>query len=175
MVTILGLAAFVVVYIVILNHEERVMEDYYKDLRETDPALYLSEIRQARGFDYFLTEYLRMNDYETPKAEVPPFLMGRWALFGEEKRVGDDFMPESCLNSLEIEDARLKLLEDGEERLFPVRYTMDGNRASAHLEQGQAAHIAVVAYGSHVHHVEVDGLPVAGQNPSTTWYGYLCH
>lgn len=161
-------------YIFLLNHEESVMEEHYAELKTTDPILYLSEIRQAQGFRVFLSEYLDINDYSAPVPSAPPFLVGRWGLFKAEKRVGDDYIPDSCLTSLEIEDGRLRLLGE-HERVVPATYSMTGDTATAHLTGEPAAAIRVVAYGSHVHHLEVQGLAVNGASRDRTWYGYLCH
>jgi len=171
---IAALVVFGLGYIFLLNHEERIMEEYYDKLKTTNPVLYLSEIRQAQGFKVFLPEYLDINDYSAPLYEAPPFLVGRWSLFAIEKRVGDDFIPDSCLTSLEIEDGRLRVLGE-HERKIPAAYTMAGDKATAHLEDGTTALIRVVAYGSHVHHIEVQGLAVNGEDRDRTWYGYLCH
>ena len=165
--------ALLVGYVFLLEHEERTMDAYYSDLRDSNPARYLTEIRQAHGFQVYLDEYLALNDYKTPTTDVPPFLIGRWSLFEEEKRVGDDFIPSSCLLSLEIEDERLKLLSE-DKTVFPVAYTMDGDIATAHRPDGAPVLIQVVAYGSHVHHIEVQNLPGVPASADGPLYGYLC-
>ncbi len=155
-------------YLLLLNHEEQVMEDYYDTLRRENVELYLMKVRQAHGFRTFLKEYLTIHDYGTPKVEVPPFMVGRWALFAEEKRVSDAFLPESCLNSLEIEDGQVKRLGETTTR-YPAAYTMSGSTLTAHLDTDETMAIKAVGYGSHLHHIEVT-LP--GENAPR--YGYMC-
>jgi hypothetical protein len=144
------------------------MENYYRKLRQTDSELYLSKIMQARGFRTFLKEYLTIHDYTHPVADVPAFLVGRWALFDSEKRVSDDFIPDACLSGVEIEDGRLKFFGDNEVT-YPARYTIDGATVTAHLAGVQDASIAVVGYGSHLHHIRVK---TAGADQPR--YGYMC-
>lgn len=167
-VTIVVAMALLAGYVLLLSHEEQAMEDYYSHLRQTDAGLYLSKVMQARGFRAYLKEYLSIHDYSRPVAEVPSFLMGRWALFERPKRVSDDFIPDSCHSGLEIEDGRLKVFGDGAVS-YPARYTMDGTTVTAHLKSADDASIDVVGYGSHLHHIKVM-LP-GSEQPR---YGYMC-
>lgn len=155
-------------YIALLNHEERAMEEYYRNLRETNAELYLAKIVQARGFRVFLTEFLSINDYSQPVVEVPPFLVGRWALFDKERRVSDDFIPEACLSGLEIQDGKLRFFGD-DSAVYAARYTMAGAIVTAHLDNAEESMIEVVGYGSHLHHIIVKGP--GGDRPR---YGYMC-
>ena len=155
-------------YILLLNHEERLMAQYYKDLRQSHPQVYLAKIMQARGFRMFLQEYESMHDLTKPSAKVPTFLIGRWALFDKAKRVSDEFVPKTCLSGLEIEDGHLSLFGEGAMQ-HDATYTMAGNKVTAHLSGGGAATIGVIGYGSHLHHIEVM-LP----GHKDVQYGYMC-
>ena len=168
-ITIGAGAALIAGYIMLLNHEERVMEKYYEKLRATNSELYLSKIMQARGFRTYLKEYLTIHDYSHPVAEVPTFLVGRWALFDKEQRVSDYFVPDSCHKALEIEDGEFKILGDHASD-YPARYTMKGTTVTAHLKGAKAASIDVVGYGSHLHHITVQ---IPGRDHPR--YGYMCH
>ncbi|MDF1748775.1 MAG: hypothetical protein P1V34_07875 [Alphaproteobacteria bacterium] len=167
----LGITATVVLmagYIMLLNHEERAMSDYYEKLRQTSPDVYLSKIMQARGFRSYIDEYLDIHDYSQPQKTVPPFLLGRWALFDKYKNVSDDFLPDSCLNGVEIEDGRVKFFgkTTGD---YPAKYTMQGNTVTLQLDGAPATDVDVVGYGSHLHHIEMHA-PESGQ----VLYGYMC-
>lgn len=155
-------------YVMFLNHEERVMGEYYRNLRKTNVELYLSKIMQARGFRKFLEEYVATHDYTRPIEAAPSFLVGRWALFDKAKRVSDDFVPDACISGLEIEDGQMKLFGDKDAR-YAAYYTMVGNTVTAHLNGAETASIDVIGYGSHLHHIEVK-LPGA----ETPKYGYMC-
>jgi hypothetical protein len=167
----LGISATVVLmvgYIMLLNHEERVMSQYYEKLRQTAPDVYLSKIMQARGFRSFIDEYLVIHDYSQPKKTVPPFLLGRWALFEKFKHVSDDFLPDSCLDGVEIEDGRVKFFGKTKGD-YPATYTMDGNTVTAQLDGAQDINVNVIGYGSHLHHIEM-ALP----GSDGVQYGYMC-
>lgn len=166
--TIVISVALLVGYIMLLNHEEYAMETYYSDLRQKDSELYLTKIMQARGFRVFLREYLAIHDYSTPVEEVPPFLVGRWALFDKEKRVSDNFIPDACLSGLELEDGHLKFF-GSDTATYPALYTMADTTVTAHLAGNDKVTIKVVGYGSHLHHIIVN-TPDKDQ-PS---YGYMC-
>lgn len=163
------LAVLLAGYIMLLNHEERVMDKYYQDLRTQNLDLYLAKIMQARGFRRFLDEYVATHDYSNPIEEVPPFLIGRWALFDKAKRVSDAFVPDACVQGLEIEDGQLKLFGDGG-MTYAAAFTMEGKQVTAHLAgTDKPATIDVIGYGSHLHHIEVN-LP----DGKGLQYGYQC-
>lgn len=168
LISLIAVLVFLIAYVALLNHEDRTMEAYYADLRASDSELYLSKIMQARGFRTFLAEYEDIHDYTQPIAEVPSFLVGRWALFDKAKRVSDDFVPDACVNGVEIEDGQFKVFGD-KSAPFSARYTMMGNTVTAHLNGAATARIDVIGYGSHLHHIEVT-LP--GGN--AVRYGYMC-
>jgi hypothetical protein len=155
-------------YVLLLNHEERAMEAYYADLKENNVELYLDKILQAQGFRTYLEEYLEVHDYTKPTTEAPPFLVGRWEMFDESMRVDDEFVPDSCSNALEIEDGQLKTLGTSPNQ-EAVHYTMAGDQVTVHREDAPKMTIAVIGYGSHLHHLEITD-PVLG----STRYGYMC-
>lgn len=165
----LAALVFLAGYVVVLTNEERTMARFYEDLRATDADLYLSKIRQARGFRAFVKEFAAIHDYSRPMQDAPAFVIGLWALFDQEKRVGDGFIPEACLSGIVIEDGQVKMF-GGKTVRYPARYTMQGNTITAHLQGAPDAAIAAVGYGSHLHHIEVK-LP----GDERTLYGYRCH
>jgi hypothetical protein len=169
LITIIAVLAFSVGYIMLLNHEEHVMENYYQKLRNTNVTLYLSKIMQTRGFRSFLKEYLAVRDYSHPVAEAPVFLVGRWALFDEAKRVSDDFIPSNCFSGVMIEDGRLKFFGNDVDS-HAARYTMNGSTATAHLQGARDVNIDVVGYGNYLHHIVV--RTPGSDHPR---YGYMCH
>ena len=168
-ITVVSVIVLLAAYVMLLNHEESLIEKQYRELRTTNSELYLSKIMQARGFRTFLKEYLKIHDYSRPVAEVPDFLVGRWAMFEKEQRVSDYFVPDSCHKALEIEDGELKILGD-HNAAYPALYSMDGTIVTAHLTGAKDARIQVIGYGSHLHHIKIY-LPGLDQPR----YGYICH
>lgn len=163
-IAILAFAA----YTVFLTYADRAAKTHYAELRGTEPDLYLSEIRKALGYSRFLEEYRTLKGYDRNQAIVPPFLLGRWALFDAPKRVSDLYYPGTCLNSIEIEDGRIRVLGDKSSE-HAATYRMDGDTVTATLADAEPMAIRLVAYGAHLHHIELQP-PGYGQ----TAYGYLC-
>jgi hypothetical protein len=161
----LAALAFFCVYFVVLMHEERQAEQTYGELREKDPDTYLEKIRQVRGFQIYLREFRTLKRYDQSRVEAPPFLIGRWALFAEQKRVGDAYVPPSCMHNITIQDGHLRI--DG--RDYPVHYVMQDLAVVARRTDGPPFVIAPIGYGAHLHHIEVTVPDHKGVR-----YGYLC-
>ena len=162
-----GLAALVFfgVYFVALMHAERRAEQTYSKLRERNPDTYLEKIRQVRGFHIFLREFSTLKRYDLSHAEAPPFLIGRWALFDQPKRVGDAYVPPTCLNNITIQDGHIKVGT----KTYAVRYVMQDSAVMARGKSGPPIIIEPVGYGSHLHHLEVVMPDGKGLH-----YAYLC-
>ncbi len=155
-------------YVVFLQYEENRMERYYASLRSTQPAVYLSKLAQLRGFDTYLKEFASLRSYEQPQDRVPPFLLGRWALFQTEQQVGDHYFPDACLSGAEIEDGTIRLFGEYKGG-YQVQYKIAGGKVEAVLDNGDVILVTPQAYGAHLHHIEI-ALP--GQQAPL--YGYIC-
>jgi len=161
----LAALAFFCVYFILLMHEERRVERAYAELRKSDPDIYLEKIRQVRGFKNFLQEFRALKGFDQARSEAPPFLIGRWALFDEQKRVGDAYVPPSCIQNITIQDGQIAV---GGTR-YAVKYVMQGVATVAQRTDGLTVVIEPVGYGAHLHHIEVTMPGVTGVR-----YGYLC-
>lgn len=155
-------------YVVFLEYEDNKMGKYYAELRATQPSLYLSKLARLHGFDAYLNEFAALEHYDQPRREVPPFLLGRWTLSAEEKPVGDNYIPDACLDGAEIEDGMIRMF-GAYKGDYEVKYQMVGPKTEALLANGDVILITVRAFGSHLHHIE---LAVPGQPRSL--YGYIC-
>lgn len=159
---------FLAAYLQFLSYQDRKMAAYYAQLRQEHPDMYLEKMAELRGFDAYVAEFQKMRDYSQPRAEVPPFLVGRWRLFEEPRNVSERYFPEACLSGIELEDGRVKMfgLFNGD---YGARYRIDGMKVDIAL--GADGHIPVrlISYGSHLHHLE---LTLPGQ--AARYYGYLC-
>jgi hypothetical protein len=155
-------------YLVFLTYAERQAEAHHAALRATAPDRYLEETRQALGYDHFLQEFRELKGYDAWHETVPSFLLGRWALFDEAKRVSDLYFPASCLDAVAIEDGRIKLLGENAAS-HAAEYRLDGNTVTARLADGRELPIRLVAYGVRLHHIE---LTPPGYEKAV--YGYLC-
>jgi len=164
----LSLAVFYAGYFAFLEHKESEARQTYQQLREHDPQAYLARVETRRGFDAYLAEFTKLNHYDRPKSTVPPFLLGRWAVFEEPQRVKENYFPERCMNGLMIEDGKIKTF-GREAREYNVRYKIAGDTVVGATPNGPGFSIKPVAYTSHIHHLVVDAP--GRQRPL---YAYMC-
>ena len=155
-------------YVYFLRVEDADAVGNLTELRHSDPVHYLENIRHQKGFHAYVAEYTKTNGYEHLNREVPTFLLGRWALFDQPKRVGDQFIAEDCSNALVIEDGMVKTA-GAKAAAYPARYRIDGDTVEAHLGGRNIMSISLVSYDMDLHHIVVT-LP--GQTKPS--YGYIC-
>lgn len=163
-----GLLAAFVAYILALTQIQHTTQRTYAELRKTDPDLYLAKIRQAEGFRVYLRQFTELKGYDTPQAEAPPFLIGRWVLYDQPMRVDDAYVPPICLDDVVIQDGNVRTGRP-KRASYPVRYQIQGANVLAVREDAAPIVIVPVGYGTHVNHLEVR-LP----DSEDTRYGYQC-
>ena len=170
--SVAGIVSFTF-YLMFLDYKEQQIEGYYSHLKTEKPNIYLSEITKIKGFSVYVKEFERMNGYDKPQNNAPPFLVGRWQLFQKEKLVNEQYFPDACIAGLQIEDGRIKTFGLNPavpiQGVHPARYRMDGMNVDILVANGLDVRVKIVSYGSHLHHLKVT-LPGA-ETPS---YGYLC-
>jgi len=154
-------------YVFALTQIQHSTEKTYAELRASDPDLYLSKIRQAEGFRVYLRQFTELKGYGMPKREAPPFVIGRWVLYGEPKRVDDAYVPPNCLDDVVIQDGLVRFGRPKPAE-YNVHYVIEGAQVLAQRDKGAPITIEPVGYGVHVNHIEIT-LP--GAKPR---YGYLC-
>lgn len=155
-------------YIHFLNVQNRDAGSKLQTLQKTDTAHYLESVRQSEGFVAYLREFTRYRGYDTFHKEVPPFLLGRWALFSTPQKVGYQFIAEDCINFLAIEDGEMRAAGDLTGS-WPVQYRVAGSSVEAKLTDGSVLPISLASYGMDLHHIVVT-LP----GETAPHYGYLC-
>lgn len=164
-----GLAslALFAIYVFALTQVQHSTEKAYAELRVSDPDLYLSNIRQAEGFRVYLRQFTELKGYGTPQFEAPPFVIGRWVLYGEPMRVDDAYVPPVCLDDVVIQDGLIRVGRP-KPADYKVHYVIEGPMVLARRESGAPISIVPIGYGVHVNHIVIS-LP--GAKPR---YGYLC-
>lgn len=155
-------------YVLVLTQIQHTTTRTYAELRKSDPNLYLAKIRQAEGFRVYLRQFAELKGYQTPQAEAPPFLIGRWALHDKPLRVDDAYVPPLCLDDIVIQDDNVRTGRP-KRVSYHVRYQLQGPNVMAVRENAPPIVIVPVGYGTHVNHIKVR-LPGSDQ----TRYGYLC-
>ena len=137
-------------------------------LRHEDPVRYLENVRHQQGFNTYLAALEQNYGYTRFQRDVPPFLLGRWALFDQPQKVGYEYIAEDCSNYAVIEDGMIKLRGETD-AAYPAKYRISGTTVEADIGTGKALPISLVSYGMDLHHIVVT-LP-GHQKPS---YGYIC-
>ena len=168
LITIPFITVLLIAYVALLNQEERATAEHYAELRNSDVQQYLVRVKQLQGFKAYLREYLEVYDYTKPNEVAPGFVVGRWALYDEEKRVSESFLPEVCNPSIQVEDGHIKVSEKPD-LSGPTNYTISGQTLKAHLAGGATIAVDMISFGVHLHHIEVK-LPGSDK----VRYGYMC-
>jgi hypothetical protein len=164
----IGLAAFFAAYTSFLDYQENQVRLRMEELRSGDPDTYLSQVRTIIPFDRYIEEYRMVKGYGELRAVVPSFLLGRWALFADAKRVSDSYLADDCTDSIAFEDGRAKAA--GEVAwIKEARYRLDGSTVIVELQNIGEIPVRLVSYGERLHHIEFDLPGYDGRR-----YGYLC-
>lgn len=163
-----GLVVVYLGYFAFLQKEENTARENVAAMHQSDATRYLESVDALQGFDAYFAEFAKIHDYTRPRDDVPPFLVGRWAMFDAPKQVQESYIPQECGNALMIEDGRVRIL--GEKAAsFDVKYSIVADVVLADTAGGETIRIAPVAYSNHIHHLVVD-LPDSEQPV----YAYLC-
>jgi hypothetical protein len=155
-------------YIYFLKVEDAHAVADLSQLRHADPVRYLENVRHQQGFGTYLAKLKQNYGFEHFKRDVPPFLLGRWALFDEPQRVGYQYIAEDCSDYVAIEDGAIKVRGETE-AVYPATYRISRSTVEADVGTGKALPIQLVSYGMDLHHIVVT-LP-GQQKPR---YGYIC-
>lgn len=154
-------------YVWLLKYKNQAVAEHFDQLERNDLRAYLSHVRMTRGFGTFVAEYAKLRHFEGWKDDAPSFLVGRWALFDEPKRVSENYFPDVCLNAVEIEDGRFKHMLKHTE-IHKARYRIENDHVVVRLADGRTVPVMLASYGTALHHIVVT-LP--GDHKR---YGYLC-
>ncbi len=155
-------------YMLFLNVEDRQLAQRDQTLARTDFARYLEQLRATKGFAVYVAAFSKAYGWDSWQKDVPPFLLGRWALDKRPRRVNDEYIPTSCIDALVIEDGWLKTLGSSQSART-VTYRIDGDTVQARASNGSIIPIKLVSYDVNLHHIEVK-LP----GYTDTLYGYQC-
>lgn len=163
-----GIVAFFAAYTWLLDYQEAGVKAHLAELRMSNPDLYLSQIRTVVTFEQYLADYRTLKDYQNFRGAVPEFLLGRWALFPEAKRVSDFYFADNCTNSVAFEDGLVKTVGE----LISsnaAQYRLDGTTVTLKTQLAGEFAVNLVSYGVRLHHIE---LTMPGYDGPR--YGYLC-
>jgi len=155
-------------YIWFLDRQETRAAQYFQDLRVAAPDRYLNEIRRISGFEFYLSEYGDLKGFGAYQARVPDFMIGRWSLADQPKRVSDTYRVADCVNPLIFENGRVTYPTQTD----PVAATfrLERNQLFVRHPTGETTRVTLVGTGIHLHHIELD-LPASDARV----FGYACN
>lgn len=157
-----------IAYVFLLRFEDREAVTDLALIQQKDPVHYLESVRQHKGFAAYLEAVTEKYGFDTYQNNVPNFLIGRWALFDQPKRVGYQFVAEDCSNFVAIEDGEIKVVGNSPAQ-YAAKYRISGSAVEALLADGKVVPIELVSFGMDLHHIV---LTLPGR--TAPQYGYLC-
>ena len=170
-VQILSAAVFLIagiVYFGTLHAMDGRAEAYFRQLRQSDPALYLTQLREAQGFDTFLEEYRTLDHYDDFRQAPPNFLVGRWTLRPDPIRLSPGTAPSECSDPVTLDYGLFLQLETGGVAL-PVSYRIEGKTVEMRIGPDNIVPIELVSYGA-----QLDHIAFTAPGRESVSYGYLC-
>ena len=148
--TILVLA---VMYLGILHVLDGRAERYFQSLQNSNPELYLAQLRERRGFDAYLADYSRMEGFDSFKTEAPAFLTGRWSMRPQPVRMIPGTAPAECSNPVTF-DYGLLLFRDSSGVSLPATYRISGDTVEIRNKTMGTLPVTLISYGSEIDHLE---------------------
>lgn len=143
-------------------------EAYFEDLRQSNPALYLTQLRESEGFEAFLAEYRVLEGYETFHPSVPSFLVGRWTMRSAPIRLVPGTAPAECTDPVTFDYGLFLQVESGGVALA-VNYLIEGNTVQMRTGNTGVVPIELVSYGAQLDHIVF--VPPGATEPVDA---YLC-
>ena len=155
-------------YFLLLRHLDERARIYFQHLRDSDPATYLTNLRQARGFDTYLAEYAALEGFDDYSPQVPGFILGRWTMRDAPLRLIPGKGPDACSDPAVFEYG-LYLSPETSETSTPVQYRLDGTTVLMRDYNDRVYPIRLIAFGAQLDHLEF--VPPGREAPV---YAYLC-
>ncbi|WP_071675090.1 hypothetical protein [Nioella nitratireducens] len=163
-----AIAIAIGVYFTVLNVLDGRAEAYFETLREEDPALYLSQLRESRSFAAYVDEYRVMQDYDTFHPAAPDFLVGRWTMREEPLRLTPGTVPSTCSDPVTF-DYGILLMLDGSDLALRVNYAIEEQRVLLNAPGIDVFPVDLISYGARLDHIEFQ--PPGRANRV---YAYIC-
>lgn len=163
-----AILAAAVAYFAVLHMLDGRAETYFRDLRKSDPSLYLTQIRESRSFPAYLDEYRTMRGYDQFRTAAPDFLVGRWTMRPGPLRLTPGTAPLLCSDPVTFNYGIL-LMAGEDDVAFGVTYAIEGETVVLNAQQLGTITVDLVSYGARLDHIE---FQPPGQD--RTVYAYNC-
>ncbi len=143
----------IAVYFAALHYLDGRAERYFETLREEDPGLYLTQLRENRSFDAYLAEYRIMQGYDDFRPAAPDFLVGRWTMREDQIRLTPGMVPGECSDPVTF-DYGILLMLDGSNVALRVNYQIEGQTVLLDSPGIDVFPVDLVSYGARLDHIE---------------------
>ena len=140
-------------YLAVLHNLDGRAETYFSNLRETDAELYLTQLRESRGFAAYVDEYREIRGYDEVRTAAPSFLVGRWTMRPEPLRLTPGTPPGRCVDPITF-DYGIVLLAQGAEGAFDAGYRIEGQSVRIESPDQRNFSVDLVSYGARLDHLE---------------------
>lgn len=167
---LLGVTVFGALYIGYLAYQNHRAEAYYAHLRKTDPLRYLDDVRKSEGFAAYLDKYRLLEGYTADRAQVPPFILGRWTMRNTPQRVAPGTVFSDCTDPVAFQHGQFRLNEGAKAVSYSVKYRITGQDLVMTGDGIGRLPVAMVSYGSAIDHLE---LRPPGETDQI-YYAYRC-
>lgn len=161
-----GIVVALIAYAVFLVDQQNRAEARLEHLRVTDRTGYLEQIRKLDGFDAYLAEFAKHQNFDTEQTVAPAFMIGRWSLRDEPERISAMVRLE-CHDPITFEYGRLEIPDD--DIRVRATYTINGDTLVVSPATRDAFRVKLVSYGSRIDHLE---LTPPGRDK--VFYAYPC-
>lgn len=147
------IVALIGAYFAMLHVLDGRAERYFQRIRQTDPALYLTLLREGGGFGAYLAEYKTLEGYADFRPAPPSFLIGRWSMRDSTIRLPPGTAPSQCTNPVTFDYGLMMGPALGGADV-QVEYRIVGDTVEMRLHSGQIIPIRLVSYGAELDHIE---------------------
>ncbi|MEJ2022106.1 MAG: hypothetical protein P8X43_08735 [Maritimibacter sp.] len=159
---------FMLVYFIGLSVLDKQAETYFRETRDTNPELYLEQLRDLHGFNAFLPEYAVLNKFDNFTPRTPEFLIGRWTMRDAPIRQVTGAYPEQCPDQITVDYGTILTVEPERDTL-PVSYKIEDGLVNVNPARGEPFTIETISFGAQVDHIEF--VP---PGRDTVVYAYFC-
>jgi len=162
------IGALFVAYFALLHVLDGRAESYFQRLRVSNPAHYLTLLRESEGFDAYLAEYRTLEGYADFRPAPPSFLVGRWTMRSGPVRLTPGTAPTECSDPVTLDYGLILQLETGGVAL-PVNYRIVGKTVELRANGNVIIPVRLISYGAQLDHIEF-----TPPGETTQVYAYLC-
>ena len=166
---LLAAAVFAAVYFLFLTLQNDRAQSYFETLRNTDPELYLDNLRKSEGFAAYVEKFRLIEGYYADKAAAPAFLVGRWTMKTATQRIASGTVFADCKDPIVFEQGLFEVTNNGTKTQYPVTYRISGQNVFLDGKTIRQLPVTMVSYGAAIDHLEL--VPPGREK---IYYAYPC-